>query len=141
MPYELRPVDSLTEWESWHTIRERVLWEARGEFGVYDRNHPSLQSPCHFPFLLMQGAEAIGAIAVEIDGKRAWLRRVAVREDVQGRGHGRAMMRLALEFAKQRGCTSANSNVHIDAIGFYKALEFRIEKEIPGHGPQMSIEL
>ncbi len=141
MTCELKPVHDSADWASWHAIRERVLWEARGEFGVYDRNHPSLQSPGHFPFLLLRGADPIGAIAVEIVGSQAWLRRVAIREDAQGRGHGRTMVQLALAFAGRKRCTGASSNVHPDAVGFYEKLGFRVTKENPEHGPRMSIEL
>jgi len=141
MPYEFKLVTDPSDWNSWHAIREQVLWDSRGEFGVYDRNHTSLASPNHFPFLLLHDNDPIGAIAIEILGKEAWLRRVAIREDAQNHGHGRAMMYRALEFAKGKGCTRASSNVHIDAVGFYRRLGFEIVQEIPGHGPRMSIDL
>jgi hypothetical protein len=62
LKHELRLVEDPADWEAWHAIRERVLWEARGEIGVYDRDHPSLRSPAHFPFLLVYEGEPIGAV-------------------------------------------------------------------------------
>jgi hypothetical protein len=58
-------VETEEEWNVWHSIRERVLWEARGEFGVYDRNHPSLSSARHFPLLLVSEGDPVGAISVD----------------------------------------------------------------------------
>ncbi len=141
MSYVLKSVVDPTDWESWHTIREQVLWEARGEFGTYDRSHPTLASPNHYPFLLLHDSDTIGAIAIEILGNEAWLRRVAIREDAQNNGHGRTMMHRALDFARGKGCTRASSNVHIDAVGFYRKLGFDIVQDIPDHGPRMSIAL
>lgn len=137
MRHELRLVQEPADWESWHAIRERVLWEARGEFGVYDRDHPSLRSPSHLPFLLVYRGEPIGAIAVEIEGEDAWLRRVAISEPYQRRGHGRIMLELAMNEARLRGCTRARSNVAADAVGFYEKLSFAATRENAGHGPEM----
>lgn len=138
MAYELRLVETNDDWESWHAIRERVLWEARGEFGIYDRAHPSIRAPNHFPFLLLHNHVPVGAIAVEVEESDAWLRRVAIVEEKQRRGHGRVMLELAFQEARQRGCTFARSNVATDAVGFYEKLGFVVTKGLAGDGPEMS---
>jgi ribosomal protein S18 acetylase RimI-like enzyme len=140
MIYELKPVIAPGDWEAWHEIRERVLWLARGD-DSYDRNHSSLASQHHFPYLLVTDGDPVGAIAVEMEGSVAWLRRVAIREDAQRRGHGRAMVERAIVEGRRRGATVARSNVAADAVGFYDKLGFVVTKEIEGAGPQMSRSL
>jgi GNAT superfamily N-acetyltransferase len=140
MIYELKPVIDPGDWEAWHEIRERVLWLARGD-DSYDRNHSSLASQHHFPYLLVNDGDPVGAIAVEMEGSVAWLRRVAIREDAQRRGHGGAMVELAIIEGRRRGATVARSNVAVDAVGFYHRLGFVVTKESEGAGPQMSRSL
>jgi GNAT superfamily N-acetyltransferase len=141
MGHELRLVESSEDWEWWHRIRERMLWEVRGQFGVYDRDHPSIREPNHFSFLLLSDGEPVGAIALEVDGPVAWLRRVAIREGHQRRGHGRVMVEHALEQARMRRCTTARSNVAADAVGFYEKVGFGITRTYQDTGPEMSREL
>lgn len=138
MTHELRLVEAAEDWEWWHRIRERVLWELRGEFGVYDRDHPSIRESNDFPFVLVLDRQRVGVIALEVDGTVAWLRRVAIRENLQREGHGRLLVELAMQAARDRGCTVARSNVATDAVGFYEKLGFVVTKEHPGAGPEMS---
>jgi ribosomal protein S18 acetylase RimI-like enzyme len=138
MTHVLRVVEADDDWATWHRIRERVLWEARGEFGVYDREHPSLRAGNHFPFLLLNDGVAVGAIALEVEGDVAWLRRVAIDEQHQRLGHGRAMIELVLREARERACAVASSNVAADAVGFYEKLGFSTTSHHPGAGPEMS---
>jgi len=57
---------------------------------------------------------------VDINGEQAIFRRVAVREDLQRSGHGRALLALAESFAQTKGCNHIWSNVAPDAVGFYE---------------------
>lgn len=141
MTHELRLVEAAEDWEWWHRIRERVLWEARGEFGLYERNHPGIHEPNHFPFLLLDDDEPVGAIAVEVEGPVGWLRRVAIREEHQRRGHGRMMVEAALAEVRDRGCTVVRSNVAADAVGFYEKLGFSATTQRSSDGPEMSRNL
>jgi hypothetical protein len=52
-PHELRQPQTQDEWEQYHRIRRRVLWERRGLIGVYDENHPDERLPGRYPFLLV----------------------------------------------------------------------------------------
>lgn len=125
MASELRPVVSDDEWEAYHSIRERVLWNARGRVGVYDREHPDERKLGNHPFLLVQGGEPLGVVRVDLEPPVAWFRRVAVREDRQRQGYGRQLLELAQQFAVAHGCRRVCSNVDPAAVGFYRKLGFQ----------------
>ncbi|HEX5109166.1 MAG TPA: GNAT family N-acetyltransferase [Vicinamibacterales bacterium] len=125
--YELVTPVSASEWRAYHDIRRQVLFEARGQFGVYDENRPDDRAPGNHPRLLVYDGQPIGVVRIDIDGSIALLRRVAVRADVQRLGHGRALISLAERFAEERGCTALASFVAPDAVGFYQRCGFAIE--------------
>ena len=120
----LRPPSTEEEWRAYHAIRERVLWEARGLTG-YDPDHPDERAEGHHPLLYVLGEAPVGVVRVDIDGPTATLRRVAVREEAQRRGHGREMLRLAEAFARSRGTSLVRSTVDADAVGFYRKAGYR----------------
>jgi GNAT superfamily N-acetyltransferase len=113
------------EWAAYHSIREQVLWVARGRIGVYDRAHPDESAGGHHPLLLIANGEPVGVARVDIADGVAVLRRVAIRSDVQRQGHGRALLALAETFARDRGCTLATANVARDAVEFYVKTGFQ----------------
>src|SRR5262245_23844522 len=95
---------TVDQWASYHAIRREVLFEARGLHGVYDDNHPDERAPGNHAKLLVHGADPVGVVRIDIDGTVAALRRVAIRTDLQGRGHGRVLLALAERFARDAGC-------------------------------------
>src|SRR5262245_60808363 len=139
MNYELRRIATESDWDAYHAIRERVLWEARGRRpGEYDRNHPDDRAVGHYPLLLLLDRRPVGALRVDVEGMTAWVRRVAIREEVQRRGHGRKMLELAMEFARTRGCRLMRSAVDGTAVGFYRKLGvWEVEGSDTVAGPQM----
>jgi hypothetical protein len=60
----LKPVQTDAEWEAYHSIRERVLWTARGLVGLYDRHHPDEKKTEHHALLLLSGAEPVASYAL-----------------------------------------------------------------------------
>jgi GNAT superfamily N-acetyltransferase len=123
--YELESPHSQEQWQHYHDIRRRVLWEARGRFEVYDETHPDEHKPGNFPLLFRFRAKAIGVIRIDIEGERAIFRRVAIREDLQRQGHGTQLMRLVERFAEIQGCTYVYSFVDPGAVSFYEKCGFR----------------
>lgn len=119
MAYELRSPESESQWQAYHDIRRTVLWEARGNFGVYDDNHPDEYKPSHFPKLLFHDGVPIGVIRIDVHGETAWFRRIAINEALQRNGHGRVLLGLAEEFARKTGAKRVESSVDEDAIPFY----------------------
>jgi len=122
--HTLKSPESDEEWRSYHAIRRKVLFENRGLFGVYDEKRPDEFIEGHHPLVLLHRGESIGTIRVDIDGTRAIFRRVAVRDDLQGRGHGKAMLSLAEAFVRERKCEVIMSFVNPGAVGFYERCGF-----------------
>ena len=50
--------------------------------------------------------------------------RVAVLEDVRGKGYGKAIMQKSLEVLREEGAPAARLAAQIHAVGFYEALGF-----------------
>jgi GNAT superfamily N-acetyltransferase len=122
--YNLRAPANEEEWQTYHAIRRKVLFENRGLFGVYNDTHPDEFAQGNHPMILIHGGECIGVIRIDVDGELAIFRRVAIREDVQRSGHGRAMLSLAEEFALGKECTIIKSYVNPEAVGFYERCGF-----------------
>jgi len=115
-PFHLRPPSSPADWEAYHRIRQDVLLEAR----KYAVEHADELAPGHHPMLLWLDQKPVGSIRIDIDSEgRAGLRLVAVHPDLQKQGCGRALLRLAEEFARDRGCTRTVLYATLDAVGFY----------------------
>jgi len=130
--HELVTPTDPAHWRAYHDIRRRVLFEARGQLGVYDESRPDEKAPGHHPKLLLYRGDPIGVVRIDIDATTAILRRVAVRADVQRLGHGRVLLRLAHEFARQCGCVRLVSHVAADAVQFYQKCGFTIESDTSG---------
>ena len=125
--HELVTPTDPAHWRASHDIRRRVLFEARGQFGVYDEGRPDEKAPGHHPKLLLYRGDPIGVVRIDIDATTAILRRVAVRSDVQRLGHGRELLILAQQFAQVCGCVKLVSYVAADAVEFYRRCGFTIE--------------
>jgi GNAT superfamily N-acetyltransferase len=117
--YTLVSPRDANEWATYHDIRRRVLFEARGQFGVYNANHPDDTAPGNHAKLLVYGGDAVGVVRIDVDGPTAIVRRMAIREDMQRRGHGRALIALIEQFAYANGCHALASHVAPDAVEFY----------------------
>src|SRR5919106_4160223 len=101
--HALRTPQTEEEWRAFHAIRRKVLFENRGKAEAYNENHPDDSKPGNHPLILVYGDAVVGVLRLDIAGPVAWLRRVAIREDLQRQGHGRALLRLAESFAKAEG--------------------------------------
>jgi GNAT superfamily N-acetyltransferase len=117
------------EWQAYHRIRREVLFEARGQFGVYDANHPDDRAPDHHPKLLLHYGDPVGVVRVDVAGPVAALRRVAIRAVAQRQGHGRTLLGLVQRFAQGSGCTQLVSCVASDAAAFYEGFGFVVAEQ------------
>ena len=86
----LKSPETTEEWRAYHRIREEVLCEARGRFGVYNPNHPDEYSEGKFPNILVVDGEAVGVVRIDLDKEsgEAIFRRVAIIEREQRKGLG-----------------------------------------------------
>lgn len=130
---ELSVVETPEQWAAYHSIRQRVLWEARSKSPRYDPDHPDDRRPGNHPLLYVLDGNPVGALRVDLDGNVAWFRRVAISEEFQRQGHGSRMIEAAMAFARERGSRIVKSNVARDAVGFYEKLGFKVVGEVHPH--------
>jgi GNAT superfamily N-acetyltransferase len=113
--YRLSRPASAAEWRAYHAIRRDVAFEADGDADQADE-----LAPGHYPLLLWLKEEPVGTIRVDsLDGGDAALRLVAINPALQGKGHGRALLRHAEAFARDIGCRRAVVYSTLEAVGFY----------------------
>lgn len=127
---ELRSPRSALDWEAYHQVRRRVLFELRGRGEEYDPNHPDEHRPGNYPKILFEDQEAIGVIRIDLEPPDVIFRRVAVREEYQRRGYGTTLLRLAEEFARAHASGDIVSFVDVEAVAFYRKCGF-VAAEVP----------
>ena len=129
--YRLIAPESSEEWRTYHGIRRKVLFENRGQFGVYYESHSDEFAQGNHPLLLEYNGALIGVIRIDIADPVAIFRRVAIRDELQRRGHGKAMLSLAEAFSRENGCSLIRSFVNPGAVGFYERCGFAHDGSIP----------
>jgi len=132
----LERVSSPEQWGAYHRIRRTVLFEPNG-LG-YDENHPDDHCPDNTPMLLELESQTIGAMRVDlVPGRQAAIMRtVAIVPEQQRRGHGRALMSLAEQYARDRGCREAWVVAANWAVGFYAKCGYWEGTWDPEHEPK-----
>jgi GNAT superfamily N-acetyltransferase len=125
----LVPVTTLEQWSAYHAIRQKVLFEDRGNFGMYDPNRPDDREPTNHPVILTYDDIAVAAMRIDIVPRAGFaiMRTVAVKTDKQRQGHGRIMLSLAEAYALQNGCTSTVVFSADDAVGFYAKCGYELQ--------------
>ena len=119
--HELCSPRSPEEWSEFHRLRRKVLFENRGKDESYIENHPDDFKNDNHPLVLINEGTVIGVCRLDVIAAVGWLRRVAIREDLQRLGHGRVLLRLAEGFAIERGCNELRTNAAIESTGFYES--------------------
>ena len=80
-------------------------------------------TPANTPLLLKHDGRPVGTIRLDDLGDGTGVvRLVAVVQDVQGRGHGRAMSQLWDERARAKGLRTLYVNAAPEAVGFYEKM-------------------
>ena len=131
--YRLSRPSNEAEWDTYHSIRREVLWEARGSKSVYNPHHPDEYLPNNHPLILFVGEKAVGVVRVDLreEMEEAIFRRVAIRAEDQRRGYGTILMDRVEAFAAGHGCVKFVANVAVDAIPFYLKLGYRLDPGSP----------
>jgi GNAT superfamily N-acetyltransferase len=123
MNYELVPLATKDDWQAMHRLRRAVLFTPERHPGInYSEDHPDDRKPGNRPFVLRYAGDAIGTFRLDRRGNDGIVRLVAIHEDSQRRGHGRAMMDLMESEARRSGMTGLLVNSAPDAVGFYRRL-------------------
>jgi GNAT superfamily N-acetyltransferase len=66
---------------------------------------------------------------VEEDNKTVRLRQMAVLNDLQGKGIGRALMNFAENLARDRGYKTLSMHARKNAVGFYEKMGYKVASE------------
>jgi GNAT superfamily N-acetyltransferase len=124
--YALRPARSPQEWSAYHAIRRDAIFAALLPGQAYDEHDPDEFERGHRPHVLVRDGEVIGTVRIDLIGDtQAGLRLIAIRRDLQRRGHGRVLLRLAEQAALAFGRTEIVINAHPTSLTFYLANGYR----------------
>ena len=119
MNYELARPSTAAEWAAYHDIRRVAIFERYLPGQTYDPEDADEFKELNFPHLLRHDEGAIGTLRIDVLGDaRAAFRLIAIRPDLQGQGHGAALLRLAEERAAAFGCGEVVLNAIKPALGF-----------------------
>ncbi len=125
MRYELIKVRAEHDWQEYHSLRRRVLWEQRG-LTNYDETHADEYKATNHPFLLKLDGRAIGTVRLDDFGNGAGaVRLVAIEPNLQRQGHGRALSEYVENYARRLGITTLYVNAAPEAIGYYEQLGWK----------------
>ncbi len=116
----LRAPESREEWDAYHVIRQKAIFEPYYPNATYVRDHPDEGRREHYPLILVVDGEVVGTLRIDLlDDERAALRLVAIRPDRQRHGHGSALLRLAEDFIRRHGRRRVVVHGNAAVIGFY----------------------
>lgn len=118
---DLRAPATPVEWQRYHDIRRRSLFDGRRPDVVYDPGHPDERRPENHPLALIHDGYVIGTIRIdELDARRACFRLVAIDEPRRGHGLGAELLRRAEDYAATvLGRREVVLFAHPSAFGFY----------------------
>jgi ribosomal protein S18 acetylase RimI-like enzyme len=129
--FELLPPRSSQDWDRYHDIRRRCLFEKYHGKGTqyyceYDADYPDEWTPGHQPLVFLRGREVTGTIRIDFKpAGRAVFRLIAIDTPRQGQGLGNIMLEMAEDYVCARGVDSICLNSVADAYGFYVRHGFR----------------
>ena len=120
--YELIRVSTNHDWQAYHDIRRKVLWENRGRTS-YDDKHKDEYLPDHHPLLFKLNDIPIGTTRLD-DLKNGFgaVRLVAISDEFQRKGHGRQFAFSVDNYAQGLGIKILYVNAAPEALEYYKKL-------------------
>lgn len=104
-------------------LRNAVLRVPLG-MNLQDEDLTAERHQRHFGLFLTDGSIAACAIAVSISADETKIRQMAVRADLQGRGHGRFLMTRLQEALAAEGVSHLSLHARSHVAGFYESLGF-----------------
>lgn len=120
---EIRAPKSPEEWEEYYDLRYRILREPLGQPRGSERNDADLTG-IHFALFEEDRILAIARLDSNEDAFTMQVRFVAVEENQQGKGLGKAIMLATHEAAKQLGMNRIMLHARENAVEFYYSLGY-----------------
>ncbi|WP_237352171.1 GNAT family N-acetyltransferase [Rhizobium sp. N324] len=112
----------IADWQAYHAIRRRVLFELRGLDG-YDDKHPDEHEARHIPLLLRKDGVALGTVRLDLsEGATGVVRLVAILPEYQRQGLGRILMSEVERLSAKHGLCRLDVHAAPDAVRFYEKL-------------------
>ena len=119
--YELRAPRSSEEWSKYHAIRKQAIFAVYRPEIEYDPEYPDEYEQNHLSNALIWRGKVIGTIRIDIiDQRRVAFRFVAVQPELQGRGHGTVLIRLAENLVRGLGRAEIILDSTRPALEFYR---------------------
>ncbi|MHB8240488.1 MAG: GNAT family N-acetyltransferase [Solirubrobacteraceae bacterium] len=109
-------------------VREEVFCREQGVPVEYEID-PHDQDALHLVALQPGSDRVIATLRLLHDGARAKVGRVAVEREWRMRGIASRMLELALDGARQKGCTTARLAAQVQATGVYERAGFVVESD------------
>ena len=110
------------EYEATVKLRHEIL---RAPIGLEFPNEGLQQENAHFHLACYCNDElAACLVLVPIDEREIKMRQVAVAEDFQRRGVGRALVEFSEQFARERGFKTTTLHARQNAVAFYEKLGY-----------------
>ena len=125
--FDLHRPKTDTDWNAYHSIRERALWtgaKMASVFGAYNKNHPQQYANDYIPLIIARNDIIIGTIGLQDMGNQSYgreveMRAVAIEPACQGQGYGGVMMMMAESAAAKAGFARAGVWSGDDVVLFY----------------------
>jgi GNAT superfamily N-acetyltransferase len=130
--FELRRPENETEWDRYHSIRERALWDGLKltELGVppYSRDGANGRADSVHPLVCLRNGIVCATLGLDpVCDSVIEVRAVAVEPACQRRGYGSVMLALAERAASKDGFARAIVHGHSQVIPFYARNGYRHE--------------
>lgn len=126
--YKFQKPNNPEEWNTYHDLRQKILFENRNDY-YYDRNHPDEHLKNNYPFILYLDNKPFGVIRIDLKRDFAILRRTAIDENEQGKGHGKVMIEYSEKFIKKHKIKRAIVYSSKDAVGFYEKCGYLVSEK------------
>lgn len=84
-------------------------------------------------FLLEKKSEIIGTVICSYDGRRGYIQHVAVKTNEQHKGHGKILMKKALDYYESKGLVKVHLMVeksNIKVVEYYKNLDWKVRDDL-----------
>lgn len=116
----MRLVETDEEWETYHAIRKKEIFERYRPDIEYDDDHPDEKKKNNAPIVFLKNGKIIGTVRLDKKGKtQVVLRLFAIQEPFQRQGWGTKALEIIEDWALEQGAKKVLLNSNKEAVSFY----------------------